>query len=64
VDALYKSTFTLLYFTVRMRWNIYSIIVAGNSTLDDLMMHLMHTVEMFHEQLDADIVEEVSNLQY
>ena len=47
-----------------MRWNIYSIIVAGNSTLDDLMMHLMHTVEMFHEQLDADIVEEVSNLQY
>jgi len=38
--------------------------LAGNSTLDDLMMHLLHTIEMFRQQLDADIIEEVSGLNY
>lgn len=33
-------------------------VLHGNSTLDDLMMHLMHTVEMFRQQLHADIAEE------
>jgi len=37
---------------------------AGNSTLDDLMMHLIHTVEMYRQQLDADILEEVDDLKY
>jgi len=36
-------------------------VMSGNSTIDDLMMHLMHTVEMFRQQLNADIVEEVSD---
>jgi len=38
----------------------FTIDSAGNSTLDDLMMHLMHTVEMFRQQLHADIAEEVT----
>jgi len=37
---------------------------TGNSTIDDLMVHLMQTVEMFRQQLDADIVEEVSSLEF
>jgi len=38
--------------------------VAGNSTLDDLMINLMHTVDVFRQQLDADIIEEVTGLKY
>ena len=36
---------------------------TGNNTLDDLMVHLIHTVELFRQQLDADIAEEVSQLE-
>lgn len=33
-------------------------VLHGNSTLDELMGHLMTIVEAFREQLDADIIEE------
>ena len=39
------------------------IVCLGNSTLDDLMMRLMHIFEMCRQQLDADIVEEVIGLK-
>jgi len=37
---------------------------AGNNTLDDFMVQLINIVEIFREQLDADILEEVVYSKY
>ena len=37
---------------------------SGNSTLDEIMMNLMHSVEVFKELMETDIAEEVRNVSF
>jgi len=45
-------------------YGVIPLVCTGNNTLDDFMVQLIHIVELFRQQLDADILEEVSNLEY